>query len=305
VGILNTTPDSALTVTGGGRFSNGVLANNFKINTSGQTMEINNYYTSGSNGNNLFVGGGGTLLSGTGTSASALTGVGFLALNSNTTGAFNTANGFRALESNTIGYNNTAFGSAALEEITTGYYNTAIGDNAGRYTNATANNQTSFNSVYIGADSRAQASGNENEVVIGYASRGNGSNTVTIGNSSTTANYFTKTIRTDGTIMQTAGIGNATTATYDMSTGTNLHRAYVIFNYTVGTCTVTLPTASDWSGREIKIKTITAQAVQSHASNILPLTSNTLTTSILPAVDGAWATLVSNGTNWVIMQSGQ
>jgi hypothetical protein len=67
------------------------------------------------------------------------------------------------------------------------------------------------------------------------------------------------------------------------------------------TATVTLPTASSWTGREIMIKTIQAQAVVSDTSNVIPLIGGGTSTAILSATAGKWATLVSNGSNWVIM----
>jgi len=66
-------------------------------------------------------------------------------------------------------------------------------------------------------------------------------------------------------------------------------------------CTVTLPAASSWTGREFTIKVITAHAVISASSNVVPRNSATAGTAILTNVAGSWATLVSNGTNWVIM----
>ena len=66
-------------------------------------------------------------------------------------------------------------------------------------------------------------------------------------------------------------------------------------------CTVTLPAASSWTGREFTIKVITAHAVVSASSNVVPRNSATPGTAILAAAAGNWATLVSNGTNWVIM----
>jgi hypothetical protein len=67
--------------------------------------------------------------------------------------------------------------------------------------------------------------------------------------------------------------------------------------------TVTLPAASTQVGREITIKTIAAFTVVSASSNIVPLTGGAAGTAILPASAGAWAKLVSDGTNWIIMQS--
>jgi hypothetical protein len=65
-----------------------------------------------------------------------------------------------------------------------------------------------------------------------------------------------------------------------------------------GTVTLTLPSAATFVGRELMIRTIQAQQVDSDGSNVVPLTSATAGTSILGAVDGAWATLKSDGTNW-------
>jgi hypothetical protein len=70
-----------------------------------------------------------------------------------------------------------------------------------------------------------------------------------------------------------------------------------------GTITVTFPAASSWTGREVMIKTIAAQTVVSASSNVVPLAGGAAGTAILAASAGAWATLVSDGTNWVIMQA--
>ncbi len=111
---------------------------------------------------------------------------GYQALFSNTTGINNTANGYQALFSNTTGSSNTANGVNALFSNTTGTYNTANGVDAGRYISTGENNETSNNSVYEGYDTRALASGDTNEIVIGASARGNGSNSVTLGNTSIT-----------------------------------------------------------------------------------------------------------------------
>lgn len=65
--------------------------------------------------------------------------------------------------------------------------------------------------------------------------------------------------------------------------------------------TVTLPAAASFSGRSINIKTIAAFTVVSASANVVPLASATAGTAILAATAGKYATLVSNGTNWVIM----
>lgn len=68
--------------------------------------------------------------------------------------------------------------------------------------------------------------------------------------------------------------------------------------------TVTLPTASLWVGRRVRIKTIAAYTVDSASSNVAPITSATAGTAILAATAGKWAELVSDGTNWITMAAG-
>jgi hypothetical protein len=81
---------------------------------------------------------------------------------------------------------NTAIGAESLFSLTTGANNTALGYISGRYITAGTGNITSANSVYLGYDTRASADGNTNEIVIGYQAIGNGSNSVTLGNTSVT-----------------------------------------------------------------------------------------------------------------------
>lgn len=69
-----------------------------------------------------------------------------------------------------------------------------------------------------------------------------------------------------------------------------------------GTVTLTLPTASTNTGRMLLIRTITANTVVSATSNVIPLDGGAASTAILPATDGAWAVLQSNGTNWLISE---
>lgn len=66
------------------------------------------------------------------------------------------------------------------------------------------------------------------------------------------------------------------------------------------TTVVTLPTASSWTGREIMMKTIQAQAVNSNAVNVVSI-SGVSTSSILTNTAGKFATLVSDGSYWEIM----
>ncbi len=77
---------------------------------------------------------------------------------------------------------------------------------------------------------------------------------------------------------------------------------WYINNKAGSTCTVTLPAAASWSGRSLTFKTLQAQALSSASSNVCPIDSATPGVSILLPVIGNWATMVSDGTNWVIMQ---
>jgi len=102
----------------------------------------------------------------------------------------------------------------------------------------------------------------------------------------------------------TAAINAASSApvtkTADFTVADN--ETWIINNKSGSTCTVTLPTASAWSGRYITFKNLQAQTLVSASSNVVPIDSTTAGTSILLAVVGNWATMVSDGTNWIIMQ---
>lgn len=76
---------------------------------------------------------------------------------------------------------------------------------------------------------------------------------------------------------------------------------WVINNKSGSSCTVTLPAASSWTGREVMFKNTQAQTLVSASSNVVPRAGGSAGTAILAATAGAWATLVSDGSNWVIM----
>lgn len=65
--------------------------------------------------------------------------------------------------------------------------------------------------------------------------------------------------------------------------------------------TVTLPAAAGAVGREVMLKNTAAFTVVSATANVVPLAGGAAGTAILPATAGTSATLVSNGTNWIIM----
>ena len=78
---------------------------------------------------------------------------------------------------------------------------------------------------------------------------------------------------------------------------------WLINNKSGSTCTVTLPAAASYTGRQLVFKNMQAQTLVSASSNVVPLDSTSAGTAILLDVVGNWATMVSDGTNWVIMQA--
>ena len=77
---------------------------------------------------------------------------------------------------------------------------------------------------------------------------------------------------------------------------------WLINNKTGSTCTATLPTASSYSGRILHFQNYQAQTLVSASSNVVPLAGGAAATSILLASTGDSATLVSDGTNWLMTQ---
>ena len=92
------------------------------------------------------------------------------------------------------------------------------------------------------------------------------------------------------------------TITGNVYTVSTTDSSLVISNGTT-TVTLTLPTASSFTGRWLYIKNITACTVNSNASNVKPLATDTAGTAILTNTAGKFAALQSDGTNWIIMMA--
>ena len=90
------------------------------------------------------------------------------------------------------------------------------------------------------------------------------------------------------------------TVTADFTVGTS---NWYINNKSGSTCTVTLPSAASYTGRTLTFQNYQAQTLVSASSNVVPQAGGAAGTAILLAVAGNWATMVSDGTNWVIMQA--
>ena len=89
------------------------------------------------------------------------------------------------------------------------------------------------------------------------------------------------------------------TANFTLASNEN----WVINNKSGSTCVVTLPVASAWVGREVTFQNYQNQLLNSASSNVVPQAGGSAGTSILLAVSGNWATIVSDGSNWIIMQA--
>ena len=155
-------------------------------------------------------------------------------------GNYTTAVGAQALSGQTGGNEgNTAIGTSALFNFKGGKYNIALGYNSGPQailtgsegiyigreagTKHNSNNVPPSQSIYIGTEAKSTfgssygAAMTVNEIVIGNNVNGNGTNTVTIGNSSTTNNYFSGNISGSDVTIDDWGSISASLSSIDSS----------------------------------------------------------------------------------------
>ena len=88
------------------------------------------------------------------------------------------------------------------------------------------------------------------------------------------------------------------TANFTVAAG----ETWLINNKSGSSCVVTLPTPSTNTGRALNFQNYQNQTLVSDSSNVVPLAGGSAGTAILQAMAGANATLVSDGTSWIIMQ---
>jgi len=115
-----------------------------------------------------------------------------------------------------------------------------------------------------------------------------------------TGQVLTATTGSAPTWATPAGVAAPVTKTANFSVADS--DVWLINNKTGSTCTVTLPTASSWTGRVLRFQNYQAQTVVSASSNVVPLTGGAAATSILLASTGDQTTLVSDGSNWLVTQ---
>jgi hypothetical protein len=181
-------------------------------------------------------------------------------------------------------YNPSFVGSFTKTKPTAPNLKTYIGEiiNAGSGGSGSMNIHIVYGSTLGGTDSNVQFGVLANKDLIQYDS----------------ALQYWKNVTSASVIAEVGGPPITKTGNFTLSDTENR----IICNGT-GTITVTLPAASSWTGREVMIKTIAAFTVVSASSNVVPLAGGAAGTAILAATAGAWATLVSDGTNWIIMQA--
>jgi hypothetical protein len=120
---------------------------------------------------------------------------------------------------------------------------------------------------------------------------------------------------TDGQVLATNGSGTlgwktvapAPTAqvTYTADATIGATDQWIIVNKGATDATMTLPNPATNTGRVLTFQTITTIGMFSSASNVVIAGGGAGTTIIATsATIGTWATLVSDGTNWVVMTSG-
>jgi hypothetical protein len=130
--------------------------------------------------------------------------VGAGSMQANTTGFENMAIGHLSLTSSTTGSKNVAIGAISMTNLTSGSSNIAFGKDAAIKISGGANLTTANQSIFIGEDTRPSADANTNEIVIGHAAIGQGSNSVTLGNSSITQTLLRGTV-TGGSFVKSGG----------------------------------------------------------------------------------------------------
>ena len=164
---------------GGAIFANTVSANSYNL------IPINR--GGGGASTNTVVGVNSLLANITGTGCSAF---GANSLQANTTGNNCSAFGVSSLRANTTGNNCSAFGVSSLRANTTGSNCSAFGATAGRFqSDGVTEISVTNNSCFFGMNTKGTQNAT-NENVFGYNATGNGTNTVTIGDSNITNNFF-------------------------------------------------------------------------------------------------------------------
>jgi len=179
------------------------------------------------------------------------------------------------------------------------------GDNLGGFSNATIGSGISFSS---GTLSATGSGGTVTSVSVVSANGLAGTvATATTTPEITLSTSITGLLKGNGTAISAAVVNTdyiapsvPVTQTADFTVAAT--DVWLINNKSGSTCTVTLPAAASWSGRILRFQNYQTQTLVSATSNVVPLAGGAASTPILLASAGDSATLVSNGTNWLMTQ---
>jgi hypothetical protein len=181
-------------------------------------------------------------------------------------------------------YNPAYVGSMTKVKPTAPNQKTYIGEviNAGSGSSGSMGIRISPGSVLGGTDSNVQITSVADKDLLQYDS----------------ALQYWKNVTPASVIASSGGAPATKTANFSVAA----NETWLINDKSGSSCTVTLPTASSYSGRVLYFQNYQAQTLVSASSNVVPLAGGSAGTAILAAVAGDTATLVSDGTNWIMMQ---
>jgi hypothetical protein len=308
VGIGTTNPSYKLDIVGGD-----ALINSVKIGLGGgniaSNIMIGNSNTINTGVRNLFIG------NGAGQSNTTAPNNSFAGYNSglistiglnnsffgaytgyvNTLGNENAFFGYRSGYSNISASGNSFFGNLSGYNIN-GSFNTAIGNAAGRFiSGGSVSNINSTNSIYLGAETKALADSQTNQIVIGYNAIGLGSNSVVLGNDSIVKTALKGDVGIGTTSPSTKlDVNGVITATGGNSTSWNAKQDAITLTTTGTSGAATLV------GSTLNIPQYNGGGGLSGVHSILPIISNEVTsftvnavslTSVVNTIDRMTATL--------------
>jgi hypothetical protein len=175
------------TFTGLNTFTEDITVGNVKIGI-GYSSQFTNLFV-GANSQSSMSSGGNNISFGNGN------------LNATAYGSENMIFGSSCLNSFTNGNGNLTFGYLVLFYLSSGFDNLSFGNDSGKFFGVGSNELTSASGcLFIGNGTRPLLNNAGNEIVIGDSTIGNGSNTVTLGNTNITDSYLNGNVHSDAFI---------------------------------------------------------------------------------------------------------
>ena len=172
------------------------------------------------------------------------------------------------------------------------------GNNLGGFSNVTIGSGVSFSSGTLSATGSGGTVTNVTATAP-VASSGGTTPDISMAAANTSTNGYL-TSADWNTFNNKQGVSAPVTKTADFSVAAT--DIWLINNKSGSTCTATLPAAASYSGRVLYFQNYQTQTLVSASSNVVPLAGGAAGTSILLASSGDSATLVSDGSNWLMTQ---